>query len=63
MKFAWIFLILFLVFASNIASAASPDLTITYITPITNYIMYEIKNQGDASAGTSTSHLYIDGVY
>jgi hypothetical protein len=42
--------------------AAKPDLIILDIYPSGNYVGYQIKNRGNASAGQSTSELRIDEV-
>ncbi|HIE17970.1 MAG TPA: hypothetical protein EYP71_07230 [Dehalococcoidia bacterium] len=42
--------------------AGQPDLVITDISRTGDTITYKIKNQGDATAGPSTSRLRVDGV-
>jgi len=42
-------------------TASKPDLIITDIWPDGSTIKYTVKNQGNASAGSSSSYLYVDG--
>jgi len=50
-----------MVLVGSSAPSGMPDLVVTDITNSSGTITYTIKNQGDASAGLSTSTLLVDG--